>query len=98
MHQQNTQKDFKKKKISVAIGYIVSFALLGMVALDFMGVDMQTSLIARAATYTSPMNNGGQHAASFGSGFWCPHGSGFPQLYQYDVGGRQNAYWYACMN
>lgn len=96
MHQQNTQKDFKKKKITLALGYAVSFALLGMIVLDFMGVDMQAFLIARAATYTSPMNNGSNTAASFGSGFWCPHGS--PQLYQYNVGGRQNAYWYACMN
>lgn len=89
MHQQNTQKDLKKKKISLAIGYIVSFALLGMVALDFMGYAIPIKpLIAHATTQIGLL----QGSVDV---FSCAHGS--PSIHQFISGtGRANSYWYSC--
>ena len=89
-----------KKKINGLLYYIVSFALLGMVALDFMGYTIPLKpLIAHAATYISPLNGGSSYA---GSGYYppsslCPHTG--PRSY-YNAAGPHNfdAFWYACID
>lgn len=102
---EGTQKDFKKKKTTLVLSYVVSFALLGIVALDFMGYTIPLKpLIAHAATYISPMNGGRDYynGSDNPSGYWppaslCPHTG--PRSY-YNAAGPHNfdAFWYACID
>ena len=87
----------KPKKSSIVASYLLSIALLSMVAMDFMGYTIPLKpLIVQAATYISPLNNGASTYSYSGSGLWCPHGS--PKFYYTEWGASQNAYWYACRN
>lgn len=85
------------EKITILATYFISVFLLGLVALDFMG--MNVSFVSKAqATYISPLNNGSSSTGFgyFGSGFWCSHGS--VQAYYTDQPGGSDfdSFWYAC--
>ncbi len=96
---QNRQKNSQKKKVSIAIGYMVSVALLAIVALDFAGYNISFKpLIAYAGTYISPLNGGGSAAGSDYNPayFSCVHGD--LQAYYFKLTGDEdgNLFWYAC--
>lgn len=84
-----------EQKKSLALGYVLSVVLLGIVTLDFMGYAISVKpLIASAATYIRPLNDGQSTATNGGAGFWCQTGS--PKFYYTDFGSHNNAYWYGC--
>ena len=93
--QQNPQKDFKKKKITLAIGYVVSFALLGIVALDFMGVDIPVTLTAHAQTVIGSLRGNDGVGGGFHS-FNCETGSYRQYQGTYSAATAFNAFWFAC--
>lgn len=99
MSMQKKEKNPPNKKITLILSYVVSVALLGIVALDFMGYAIPLKpLIAHAGTYISPLNGGGSATGSDYNPayFSCRHSD--LQAYYFKLTGDEdgNLFWYAC--